>query len=108
MVKQYGGKITTAPSKKTSYVVLGEDAGPKKLETIKQHGLKVINEEGLFELIRRLPANGGDSAAAEKNAEKKAKEMDKIREQAEEMERAEKEAEKKKAAAAEAAKQAEA
>ena len=101
-VKQYGGKVTTAPSKKTSYVVLGEDAGPKKLETIKQHGLKVINEEGLFELIRRLPANGGDSAAAEKNAEKKAKEMDKIREQAEEMERAEKEAEKKKAAAAKA------
>jgi replication factor C subunit 1 len=102
LIKQYGGKITGAPSKKTSYVVLGEDAGPKKLETIKQHGLKVINEEGLFELIRRLPANGGDSAAAEMNAEKKAKEMDKIREQAEEMERAEKEAEKKKAAAAKA------
>ena len=102
LVKQYGGKVTTGPSKKTSYVVLGEDAGPKKLETIKQHGLKVINEEGLFDLIRKLPANGGDSAAAAKNAEKKAKDEAIIREQAEEMERAEKEAEKKKAAAAKA------
>lgn len=102
LVKQYGGKVTAGPSKKTSYVVLGEDAGPRKLETIKQHGLKVINEEGLFELIKRLPANGGDSAAAEKNAEKKAKEDEAIRKQAEEMEKVEKEAEKKKAAAAKA------
>nr|POE96464.1 replication factor c subunit 1 [Quercus suber] len=100
MVKQYGGKITTAPSKKTSYVVLGEDAGPKKLETIKQHGLKVINEEGLFELIKRLPANGGDSAAAAQQAERRAKEDEKIREAAMEMEREEKA---QKAAAAKAA-----
>ena len=89
IVKQYGGKVTGAPSKKTSYVVLGEDAGPKKLETIKQHNLKVINEDGLFELIRLLPANGGDSAAAEKNAEKRAKEEENIRKAAEEMEKQE-------------------
>ncbi|KAK4547995.1 hypothetical protein LTR36_010715 [Oleoguttula mirabilis] len=89
LVKQYGGKVTTAPSKKTSYVVLGEDAGPKKLATIQQHSLKVINEEGLFELIKRLPANGGDSAAADKNAEKLAKEADNIRKAAEEMDKQE-------------------
>lgn len=86
LVKQYGGKVTTAPSKKTSYVVLGDDAGPKKLETIKQHKLTVINEDGLFELIKRLPANGGDSAAAEKQAEKVAKDEANIRKAAEEME----------------------
>jgi replication factor C subunit 1 len=85
LVKQYGGKVMSAPSKKTSYVILGDDAGPKKLETIKQHNLKVINEQGLFELIRRLPANGGDSAAAEEQAKKNKKEEDKIREAAEEM-----------------------
>ena len=89
LVKQYGGKVTTGPSKKTSYVVLGDDAGPKKLETIKAHNLKVINEDGLFELIRRLPANGGDSAAADRNAEKLAKEEKKIREAAEEIEQQE-------------------
>lgn len=89
LVKQYGGKVTSAPSKKTSYVVLGEDAGPKKLQTIKDNNLKVINEEGLFELIKRLPANGGDSAAASKIAEKRAKEEEEIRKAAEEMDRQE-------------------
>jgi replication factor C subunit 1 len=99
LVKRYGGRIMTSPSSKTSYVVLGEDAGPKKLETIAKHKLKVINEEGLFELIRRLPPNGGDGAAAEKYAEKVAKEEAQIREQAAEIDRQEKEAKAKLAAA---------
>ncbi|KAK4506807.1 hypothetical protein PRZ48_000540 [Zasmidium cellare] len=89
LVKEYGGKCTTTPSKKTSYVVLGEDAGPKKLKTIQDYGLKVINEDGLFALIRQLPANGGDSAAAEKYAEKQAKEEENIRKAAAEMEKQE-------------------
>jgi replication factor C subunit 1 len=89
LVKQYGGKVTGAPSKKTSYVVLGEDAGPKKLQTIKDNNLKVINEDGLFELIKRLPANGGDSAAAGKMAEKRAKEEEEIRKAAAEMDKQE-------------------
>ncbi|EMC95022.1 hypothetical protein BAUCODRAFT_35017 [Baudoinia panamericana UAMH 10762] len=89
LVKQYGGKVTGAPSSKTSYVVLGEDAGPKKLETIKKNNLKVINEEGLFELIKRLPANGGDSAAAGKMAEKRAKEEEQMRKAVEEMDKQE-------------------
>jgi replication factor C subunit 1 len=91
LIKQYGGKVVTAPSKKTSYVILGEDAGPKKLETIKAHNLEVINEQGLFELIRRLPANGGDSTAAEDQAKKRKKEEDNIRKAAEEMEQQERE-----------------
>lgn len=75
LVKRHGGKTTTAPSKKTSFVVLGNDAGPKKLETIEQFGLRTINEEGLYELIRRLPTNGGDGKAGEQyEAKKKAEE----------------------------------
>lgn len=89
LVKEYGGKITTAPSSKTSYVVLGEDAGPKKLETIKKNNLKVINEDGLFALIQQLPANGGSGAAAQKYAEKQAKEEENIRKAAEEIEKQE-------------------
>ena len=86
LVKRYGGKNTTAPSSKTDYVVLGNDAGPKKLETIAKHKLKVINEDGLFELIRRLPANGGDSKAASKYEEKKQAEVKKVLDLAAEME----------------------
>lgn len=91
LVKRYGGKVTTAPSKRTSYVVMGSDAGPKKLETIAKLNIKVINEVGLFELIRRLPANGGDSAAAEKFEEKNKQEQKKIVSLAAEMERQEQE-----------------
>lgn len=90
LVKKYGGKVTGAPSSKTSYVVLGADAGPKKLQTIKQHNLKTINEEGLFELIRRLPANGGDGKAAEKYEAKRKAEEDKVKAMAAEIEKEEK------------------
>ncbi|TKA74546.1 hypothetical protein B0A55_04435 [Friedmanniomyces simplex] len=90
LVKQYGGKVTGAPSKKTSYVVLGEDAGPKKLETIKACNLTVINEDGLFALIQKLPASGGGSAAAEKMAENREREEENIRKAAAEMDKQEK------------------
>lgn len=102
LVKRYGGKTTTAPSGKTSYVVLGNDAGPKKLETIQKFGLKTINEHGLFELIRKLPANGGGGKAAEKYDEKKGKEEQRARDLAAQMEKDEKKA----AKAAEAAQKA--
>lgn len=103
LVKRYGGKVTTGPSKKTSYVVLGDDAGPKKLETIAQLGLKTINEDGLFALITKLPAGGGSSNAAEAAAEKRAKEQAKIEKEADEMERREKDKEKEAAKTAKAA-----
>lgn len=98
LVKRYGGKVTSAPSSKTSYVVLGHDAGPKKLQTIKTHKLKTINEQGLFELIRRLPPNGGDGKAAEKYQAKKKADEEKIKAMAAEIDREEKM--RKKAAAA--------
>jgi replication factor C subunit 1 len=90
LVKQYGGRCTTSVSKKTSFVVLGTDAGPKKLEVIRDNKLKTINEEGLFALIRTLPANGGDSKAAAAHDEKVKKERIKMEEEAAEQEREEK------------------
>lgn len=99
LVKRYGGKITTAPSSKTSYVVMGNDAGPKKLETIAKLRLKAVNEDGLFELIRRLPANGGDSKAAEKFEAQKKQEQKKVEALAAEIEKEEKRAAKESAVA---------
>ncbi|WYZ36616.1 hypothetical protein EsH8_II_000122 [Colletotrichum jinshuiense] len=103
LVKKYGGKVTGAPSSKTSYVVLGDDAGPSKLKKIRDMNIKTINEEGLFELIRRLPAYGGSGKGAEKARDKKKKDEDNIKQQALEMEREEKA---RNAAAEKAAKQA--
>ncbi|CAD0050226.1 unnamed protein product, partial [Aureobasidium pullulans] len=91
LVKRYGGKCMTAPSKNTSYVVLGEEAGPKKLATIKLHNLKVIDEKGLFALISKLPANGGNSVAGAKFEAQQKKEAEKIAAAAEELEKAERE-----------------
>ena len=90
LVKRYGGKVTGQPSSKTSLVVLGDDAGPSKLAKIKSFGIKTIDEQGLFELIRRLPAHGGGGKAAEKVRQKKKEEEEKAKNEALEMERAEK------------------
>ncbi|KAL2071299.1 hypothetical protein VTL71DRAFT_12534 [Oculimacula yallundae] len=90
LVKQYGGKVTSGPSGKTSFVVLGSDAGPSKLRKIRDLKIKTINEDGLFALIRTVPASGGDGKAAVKDLEKKRAEMDKIKKDAEAMEKEEK------------------
>ena len=87
LVKRYGGKTTTAPSSKTDYVILGNDAGPKKLETIDKHKLKTINEEGLFALIKTMPADGGSGVAAAKATEKREAEEKKVQRAAEDMAR---------------------
>ncbi|CAK7198991.1 DNA replication factor C complex subunit Rfc1 [Sporothrix eucalyptigena] len=89
LVKRYGGKVMGAPSKNTGWIVLGDDAGPSKLAKIQQFGIRTIDENGLFEMVKRLPAGGGDSKEAEKAREKQEKELDKIRQAAEEMNRAE-------------------
>ncbi|KPI43519.1 Replication factor C subunit 1 [Cyphellophora attinorum] len=91
LVKRYGGKVTTGPSSKTSFVVLGSDAGPKKLETIHKLGIKTINEDGLFLLISKRPEGGGSSAGAEAAQKKREEEAQKVKKQAEEEERKEKE-----------------
>ncbi|POS76823.1 replication factor RFC1 C terminal domain-containing protein [Diaporthe helianthi] len=104
LVKRYGGKVTGAPSSKTTFVVLGDDAGPSKLRKIQEHGIKTIDENGLFELIRKAPANGGSAKSAAKAKEKKEADEKKVREAAAELEKEEKarrvEAEKARKAAA--------
>lgn len=92
LVKRHGGKVTGAPSKKTSYVVLGADAGPSKLSKIKDMDIKTIDEAGLSHLIEKLTeaGNKGDSKAQAAYKEKMRKEEEKIQEQAAEMQREEK------------------
>ena len=90
LVKRYGGKCQSSASSKTDFVVLGSDAGPKKLEVIRDNKLKTIDENGLFDLIRKMPANGGSGKAAEAFKAKKAKEDANVKKMAEEMEAEEK------------------
>jgi replication factor C subunit 1 len=91
LVKRHGGKVTGQPSKNTSYIVLGQDAGPSKLRKIKDLNIKTIDEDGLTVLIEKLTAAGnqGDSKAQAAYKEKQRKEEEKIKAQAAEMEKEE-------------------
>lgn len=52
IIKEYGGKVTTSLSKKTSFIVLGEDAGLAKVAKADELGTKRLSEDGLLDLIR--------------------------------------------------------
>jgi len=52
IVKQHGGKVSGSVSKKTDYVVVGTDPGPK-FEKAKELGVKILSE-GEFEKLLGL------------------------------------------------------
>ncbi|KAH8924192.1 DNA replication factor C, large subunit [Atractiella rhizophila] len=80
LAKRYGGRITGAPSSKTSYVVLGSDAGPKKLELIAKHKIPTIDEDGLLDLIRTRTAKDVDPKYKQKQKEEQEKMMRQVAE----------------------------
>jgi DNA ligase (NAD+) len=51
LIEAAGGKVVGSVSKKTSYVVAGEDAG-SKLGKAQELGVKVVSEDGLLDLIK--------------------------------------------------------
>ncbi|XP_063257862.1 replication factor C subunit 1 [Prinia subflava] len=55
LIERYGGKVTGNVSKKTNYLVMGRDCGQSKREKALTLGTKVIDEDGLFDLIRTMP-----------------------------------------------------
>ncbi|KAF9397512.1 hypothetical protein BGX21_008796, partial [Mortierella sp. AD011] len=60
LVKRYSGRVTGSPSGKTSYVVVGDDAGQSKLDKVKKLKIKTLNEDEFFDLIRTSPAKTED------------------------------------------------
>lgn len=51
LIQKYGGKVSGSVSKKTNYVLAGEDAG-SKLVKAQELGIQVISEEQLFEMTK--------------------------------------------------------
>ena len=51
IIKEQGGKVSSSVSKKTDYVLAGEEAG-SKLAKAEELGIKVIDENEFFEIIK--------------------------------------------------------
>ncbi len=51
LIKSYGGRITSAVSNKTSFLILGKDGGKLKIEAAAKYGTKIIDEQQLFDMI---------------------------------------------------------
>jgi len=50
LIERHGGKVTGSVSRKTSYVVVGDDPG-SKLEKAQSLGVPLLDEQGLLDLI---------------------------------------------------------
>lgn len=52
LIEQNGGKVSGSISKKTNYVVAGENMGPSKLEKATELGVAIIDEQQFSEMIQ--------------------------------------------------------
>ena len=52
IIKNNGGKVSSSVSKKTSYVVAGEEAG-SKLTKAKELGVPVIDEDTIMRMVNK-------------------------------------------------------
>ncbi|XP_043220724.1 replication factor C subunit 1-like [Amphibalanus amphitrite] len=59
LCKGLGAKVTTSVSRNTSYLIVGDEPGQSKTEKAKKVGTKVLDEEGLFNLIRERSKTHG-------------------------------------------------
>ncbi|WFD41436.1 DNA replication factor C complex subunit Rfc1 [Malassezia psittaci] len=73
LAKRYGAKVTTAPSSKTSYVVLGENAGAKKLDVIQKNKIKTLSEDEFLNLIAQRGSQALDPKVVQKIKEEEKK-----------------------------------
>ncbi|XP_057584404.1 replication factor C subunit 1 isoform X2 [Hippopotamus amphibius kiboko] len=55
LIERHGGKVTGNVSKKTNYLVMGRDSGQSKSDKAAALGTKIIDEDGLLNLIRTMP-----------------------------------------------------
>ncbi|KAM6132680.1 LOW QUALITY PROTEIN: replication factor C subunit 1 [Pterocles gutturalis] len=83
LIERYGGKVTGNVSKKTNYLVMGRDCGQSKCEKASALGTKVIDEDGLFDLIRTMPGKKSKYELAAETEAKKAESRQKTPQKAE-------------------------
>ncbi|XP_078072170.1 replication factor C subunit 1 isoform X3 [Mustelus asterias] len=85
LIERHGGKLTGNVSKKTNYLVAGREGGRAKLDKAESLGTKQIDEDGLLDLIRRMPGKKSKYEIAAEDEVKKssAREAGKVTEKGE-------------------------
>ncbi|EPR79382.1 DNA replication factor C subunit [Spraguea lophii 42_110] len=76
-----GGRVTTAPSGRTNYLVAGNEPGPSKIKKAKSLGIKIISEEEFNGLVQ-MNSQGGDDIKTfnEENTQTKKEDTDATKE----------------------------
>lgn len=57
IIEKHGGKNVGSISKKTSFILAGENMGPSKLEKAQALGIKIMNETEFLSMIESQPAS---------------------------------------------------
>ena len=52
LIEKHGGKNVTSISKKTSFVLAGDNMGPEKYKKAQSLGVPLVSEEEFFDMIR--------------------------------------------------------
>ncbi|CAN7938591.1 unnamed protein product, partial [Ixodes hexagonus] len=68
LLERCGAKVTQSVSRNTTYVVAGRDSGPAKLRKAEECKVKILDEDGLYELIESR-SEGGSSTKKEEKTE---------------------------------------
>ena len=77
IIKQYGGKILHAVSKKLNYIIVGDEPGPSKMAKAESLGVKKISEDELLDMLRSRPAGAGEHKNTPRTSETNKRKRDK-------------------------------
>lgn len=58
LITKYGGRVTGSVSKKTSYLIVGDEPGESKIKKALQLNVPQIDEDALLDMIRKSNPNG--------------------------------------------------
>ncbi len=71
MIKEHGGRVVSAPSKKVTHAVVGTEPGESKMKKLKNLKVTMIDEDGLFDIMRKsCPQKEEQEEEAEMEEEK--------------------------------------
>jgi replication factor C subunit 1 len=59
LIEKYGGRVTTAISGKTNYLIAGRDVSEGKVSKAEEMNIKTLSEDDLLEMIRTRPGDEG-------------------------------------------------